>query len=493
MIQVRGLTKVFPSGLKAVDDLDLAVAQGEILGLLGPNGAGKTTTIRTLSTLCGFDSGKVLVAGYDVDREPEKVRQSIGVVAQNTGIDYFLTGRENLELQGHLYRMKKADIKVRVAELAGYFELEAGMDRQVATYSGGMRRKLDIATALIHRPSLLFLDEPTLGLDIKSRKMLWNYIQKLNRETGLTILLTTHYLEEADKLAHRVAIISGGKIRALGTPDELKGKIAGDALTLDLEQQDWPAQQFVAALKETNYVKDLMWEGGKLHLYVTNGAESVPKISELAGTYAIHILNLSLSRPTLDDVFLKFTGASMEEGGEESGDEWWKQWAGKGGGGKWQQRWHENQQSNEDGGQADDGRQAAQWPRTDEWETSSAAPSTGADAASTNGKSPQRRWSPEEMAQWQNQRQEAGSDVTDDTDASANDPRTQQRQGAGGDENDRRGQQEQRMNAQKKSAPQNDGPPDSTPASPRQQDWLNAESDGDWAGKNKWSGNPSKK
>ena len=154
MIQVRGLTKVFPNGLKAVDELDLAVSQGEIMGLLGPNGAGKTTTIRTLATLCGFDSGEVIVAGFDVDREPEKIRQSIGVVAQNTGIDYFLTGRENLELQGHLYRMKKADIKARVAELAQYFELESGLDRQVATYSGG--ENVTIGTPEQHR-ALVYL------------------------------------------------------------------------------------------------------------------------------------------------------------------------------------------------------------------------------------------------------------------------------------------------------------------------------------------------
>jgi ABC-2 type transport system ATP-binding protein len=487
MIQVRGLTKVFPSGLKAVDDLDLTVAQGEILGLLGPNGAGKTTTIRTLTTLCGFDSGKVLVAGYDVDREPEKVRQSIGVVAQNTGIDYFLTGRENLELQGHLYRMKKADIKVRVAELAGYFELETGLDRQVATYSGGMRRKLDIATALIHRPSLLFLDEPTLGLDIKSRKMLWNYIQKLNRETGLTILLTTHYLEEADKLAHRVAIISGGKIRAVGTPDELKGKIAGDALTLDLERQDWPAQQFVAALKETNYVKDSMWEGGKLHLYVTNGAECVPKISELAGSHAVRILNLSLSRPTLDDVFLKYTGASMEEGGEESGDEWWKQWAGKGGGGKWQQQWQQDQQSNDE-----DGRQSNQWPGMGDEEAPSSTPSTAVDAA-TNGANPQRRWSQEEIAQWQNQQQNAADDRKDDTDAADYASRTWQQQRPEGDKAHWHNQQEPHTDAQKQPAPQNTGQPDSAAAKPMQQDWLNAGTDDKWAAENKRSGNPSKK
>jgi ABC-2 type transport system ATP-binding protein len=403
MIQVRGLTKVFPSGTKAVDGLDLSVPQGKIFGLLGPNGAGKTTTIRALSTLCGFDSGEVIVAGHDVDREPEKVRRAIGVVAQNTGIDYFLTGRENLELQGHLYRMKKSDIKARVAELTKYFELEESLERQVATYSGGMRRRLDIATALIHHPRLVFLDEPTLGLDIKSRKILWSYIEKLNKEMGITILLTTHYLEEADKLAHCVAIISGGRIRAVGTPDELKSRIAGDALTLHLEQQDWAARQFVHALMQTDYVRDSLWEGNKLHLYITNGAESVPKITELAGKYSVHILTLSLSHPNLDDVFLKYTGTSMEDTGEDNGDEWWKQWAGKGGG-KWQAQWKSAQEGNEDVGDRHGVEQADQ-ERPPGHQTSSS--STEQSSAGW----PQQKWTQEEMEQWYTRHN--GGDVGD--------------------------------------------------------------------------------
>lgn len=398
MIQVRGLTKVFPNGLKAVDNLDLTVPQGEILGLLGPNGAGKTTTIRALTTLCGFDSGKVLVAGHDVDREPEMVRQSIGVVAQNTGIDYFLTGRENLELQGHLYRMKKSEINTRISELAQYFDLESDLDRQVAMYSGGMRRKLDIATALIHRPSLLFLDEPTLGLDIKSRKMLWEYIQKLNQDTGLTILLTTHYLEEANKLAHRVAIISNGKIRALGTPDELKGKIAGDALTLVLERNK-EVDLFVSALTRMDYVKDSKWESNKLHLYVTNGAESVPKISSLANKHSIHIFNLSLSRPSLDDVFLKYTGNTIEDSSEETGEEWWKQWAGKGSG-KWQQQWKEDSDS-QGSGQSDSKWSDEQWPQTSDTNSNSTDQSISADDSGDTQS--QQRWSTKDMEYWHNQ------------------------------------------------------------------------------------------
>jgi ABC-2 type transport system ATP-binding protein len=414
MIQVRGLTKVFPGGPKAVDGLDLAVSQGEIFGLLGPNGAGKTTAIRTLSTLCGFDSGEVRVAGFDVDREPEKVRQAIGVVAQNTGIDYFLTGRENLELQGHLYRMKKAEIKSRIDELAKYFELEGSLDRQVAGYSGGMRRKLDIATALIHHPQLVFLDEPTLGLDIKSRKMLWTYIEKLNKEMGLTILLTTHYLEEADKLAHRVAIINGGKIRAVGTADELKSSIAGDALTLNLEQQDWAAEQFVHALKQTDYVRDSLWEGArKLHLYITNGAESVPKITELAGQYKVHILTLSLSRPSLDDVFLKYTGSSLEDVGESSGDEWWKQWAGKGGSSKWQKKWAQSQ--GEDGGEGGWGQwsaeEIAEWQKQ-QGQAGTESAGSAPDGTQTGGWG---QWSAEEVAEWQRQQAQQGQATTTET------------------------------------------------------------------------------
>jgi len=450
MIQVRGLTKIFPAGPKAVDGLDLSVPQGEILGLLGPNGAGKTTTIRALSSLCGFDSGEVIVAGYDVDKKPEKVRQAIGVVAQNTGIDYFLTGRENMELQGHLYRMKSADIKSRVTELADYFELEDSLDRQVATYSGGMRRKLDIATALIHHPKLVFLDEPTLGLDIKSRKILWNYIEKLNEEMGLTILLTTHYLEEADKLADRVAIINDGKIRAVGTPDELKSSIAGDALTLNLEQQDWAAQQFVTALKQTDYVRDSMWEGNKLHLYITNGAESVPKITELAGNHSVHILTLSLSRPSLDDVFLKYTGTSIEDSGEESGDEWWKQWAGKGGGGKWQKQWAQSQEGEEGSGH-DSEWQGNEWSPADQQQDSATGQATSDSREQSDGW-PQQQWSAEETAQW-----------------------------LGGGQN-------QKADEPKATASRDDESSEDKPW-PGQQDWPSNDTDNDWAAQQKkWSG-----
>ncbi len=342
-IEIKKLTKVYPPRLKAVDELDLTVNEGEIMALLGPNGAGKSTTIRVLSTLSGFDSGQALVAGIDVDRDPEKVRQTIGVVAQQTGVDYFLTGRENMRLQGHLYRMKKSDINARIEELAEHFDLQDSLDKPVSAYSGGMTRKLDIATALIHRPRILYLDEPTLGLDIRSRKMLWTLIEDLNRQHGLTILLTTHYLEEADKLAHRVAIINAGRIQITGTPEELKNSIHGDSVVIAFENVGRAEQALADLLKTRAIAKETVFDGNNLHLYVEDGAGSIPLIMETAAAQGVQVKTLSLARPTLDDVFLKYTGSSMLDSGEEETEEWWHKWAGKGGGNwkKWAGQWDE--------------------------------------------------------------------------------------------------------------------------------------------------------
>ncbi|HHH36901.1 MAG TPA: ATP-binding cassette domain-containing protein [Gammaproteobacteria bacterium] len=343
-IEIKKLTKIYPPKLKAVDELDLAVKEGEIMALLGPNGAGKSTTIRVLSTLSGFDSGQALIAGIDVDKDPQRVRQTIGVVAQQTGVDYFLTGRENLMLQGHLYRMKKADIAARIDELAEHFDLGASLDKPVSAYSGGMTRKLDIATALIHRPRILYLDEPTLGLDIRSRKMLWTLIEDLNQKHGLTILLTTHYLEEADKLSDRVAIINAGRIQIVGTPEELKNGIHGDSVVISFENVGQAEQALAAHLKEAGIARETVFEGNNLHLYVEDGAGSIPVIMENATARQVQVKTLSLARPTLDDVFLKYTGTSMLESGEEETEEWWHKWAGKGGGGNWKKwagQWEE--------------------------------------------------------------------------------------------------------------------------------------------------------
>jgi len=357
-ISVSNLTKIFTDN-KAVNALNLDVKEGEIMALLGPNGAGKSTTIRVLSTLSGFDEGEVHVGGVDIDRDPETVRRTIGVVAQQTGVEYFMTGRENMMVQGRLYKMKKADILARIDELAHYFELDKSIDRLVTTYSGGMRRKLDIATALIHRPKILYLDEPTLGLDIHSRKLLWKYIDELNKKFGLTILLTTHYLEEADSLSHRVAIINEGQIQIIGTSDELKNSIHGDSVVISFDDVNDKEKAFAEALKQSGQVSDILWDGNNLHLYVDNGASSVPPIMEQAAKDDIHVKTLSLARPTLDDVFLKYTGTSMLDTGEEETEEWWHQWAGKDGG---KGNWKGNKWVNADGSQK------GEWEDSEEWQ-----------------------------------------------------------------------------------------------------------------------------
>ncbi len=419
-IQIKGLTKIYPPDNRAIDALDLEVKEGEIMALLGPNGAGKSTTIRAASTLCGFDEGNVMISGFDVDTHSLEVRQSIGVVAQQTGIDYFLTGRENMVLQGHLYRMKKSDIDARITELAGYFELDNMIDNLVSTYSGGMRRKLDIACALIHRPKILFLDEPTLGLDIKNRKILWKHIDKLNKEFGLTILLTTHYLEEADNLSHQVAIINGGKVQVVDTPDALKNSIHGDSITVTFDDVGKNEQAFFHHAQQQSYIKETSWEDNKLHLYVEDGGANVAALMAVAAESGAKIVNLSLSRPTLDDVFLKYTGTSISEVKEDEGDEWWKQWAGKGGNsGKWKSEWGTNDGDTEAGGEDEswknsewlqDGeqgknmgakkREEAQWQQT-AWAEGKQQPAQD-ESSNTADKQEGQQWDQSQQDDWQN-------------------------------------------------------------------------------------------
>ena len=401
MIRVSGLTKIFEGGNKAIDDLSLEVKQGEILALLGPNGAGKTTAIRVFTTLSGFDEGEVEVAGFNVDREPEAVRRAIGLVAQKTGVDFFLTGRENLILQGRLYRMNTAEITARVDELAKYFELDDALDRQVMTYSGGMQRKLDIATALIHNPKVLFLDEPTLGLDIKSRQNLWQYIEKLNKEDGLTILLTTHYLEEADHLSHRVAIINQGKIQIIDTPETLKNDIHGDAVILNFDSQGPEVGDFTYAMHEDPEIKDVVWQNDRLHVYVDNGGKAVPKLVHLAEEKGIVIKSLSLSQPSLDDVFLKYTGTTLEDAEEEEGEEWWHQWAGKGGGGgKWQKNWEKWQDKVEESGSEED--KAGWQEKMQEWQNKdNPADNEKPEATEAKPQPEQEQWGQQSQGDWQ--------------------------------------------------------------------------------------------
>jgi len=227
-IEVEDLRKTYAGGVEALRGVSFDVRPGEVFALLGPNGAGKSTTVRILTTLSAPTSGRARIAGFDVVRQPREVRRRIGSVAQSSGVDLTATGRENLTLQGRLFRLPPADLRWRTAELLHLFQLEAAADRPAATYSGGMKRRLDVAMGLIHRPEVLFLDEPTTGLDPESRAVMWKEVRRLAAE-GLTLLLTTHYLEEADQLAQRIAIVDGGRIVAAGTPGELKREITGEA------------------------------------------------------------------------------------------------------------------------------------------------------------------------------------------------------------------------------------------------------------------------
>ena len=235
IIKVENLVEVYSDGTKAVDDISFSVKEGEFFGFLGPNGAGKSTTIKILTTLLRKTSGTVTVAGYDVVKQAADIRKIIGVQSQETTVDGDLTGRENIELQGHFHQMNTDDIKKRVQRAFGLVGLEEAADRRARNYSGGMKKRLDLATALVHKPKILFLDEPTTGLDPQSRAAIWSYLEKLNKEEGITIFLTTQYLEEADKLCKRLAIIDTGKIVASGSPVELKREIGADSIRISLE------------------------------------------------------------------------------------------------------------------------------------------------------------------------------------------------------------------------------------------------------------------
>jgi len=326
IIEASGLTKVYPGGHTALGAIDLSVPEGEIFGFLGPNGAGKTSAIKILTTLSRPSSGTASVAGFDVVREGAAVRRVIGYVAQEAGVDYFLTGRENLVLQGRLYHLDRRVIQERTEELLELFDLSRVADQLVSSYSGGTKRKLDIATALLHRPRVVFLDEPTLGLDLQSRQALWDYIRQLNATHGMTIFLTTHYLEEADKLAHRVAILDQGGVKAVGTPEALKDGVGGDAIKLSFESGA-PGAAVWQALRSHPLVVDVIAEGESLHVVVKEGREALPKLLPALDAVGAGVRSITVSRPSLDDVFLKHTGKAFAVGESTGGGgAWWTKW-----------------------------------------------------------------------------------------------------------------------------------------------------------------------
>jgi len=319
VIEVRDLRKSFAGRhgrrVEAVCGVDIEVRRGEIFGFLGPNGAGKTTTLRMLTTLLPIDSGSAIVAGHDVARHPARVRAQIGYVSQLGGADDLDTGRESLLLQGRLYGGDARTVATRTAELIDLLDLGDFADRRVATYSGGQRRRLDVALGLVHSPDVLFLDEPSTGLDPQNRANLWERIGDL-RAAGTTIFLTTHYLDEADALCDRVAIIDHGLIVALGAPVELKREVAGQAVLLSLRDGAPAAQQALALLEPLDYVREASAHEADLHLYVDNGGESLPLLLRVLDGAGVGLRSISLSEPTLDDVFLRYTGRSLRDTGE---------------------------------------------------------------------------------------------------------------------------------------------------------------------------------
>jgi ABC-2 type transport system ATP-binding protein len=310
-IEASDLVKTYPGDVRALDGVSFAVESGTVFGLLGPNGAGKSTTVKILTTLSRPDSGQARVAGVDVLRDPQGVRQSIGCVAQKSGVDPQATGRENLALQGQLYGLGGRELKRRARELLDRFGLGDAADRIARTYSGGMQRKLDVAMGLIHRPRVLFLDEPTTGLDPEARTDMWEEISRLAAE-GLTILLTTHYLEEADRLARRLAIVDHGAIVVQGTPDELKAQLRGDAIQVELTGANGDGRAR-AAVARLDGVSEVLADGGRLRARVASGATAVPMVIGALEAEGIGVAAVTIARPSLDDVYLRYAGRAFSE------------------------------------------------------------------------------------------------------------------------------------------------------------------------------------
>jgi ABC-2 type transport system ATP-binding protein len=312
MITTRDLRRTFKSRkteVEAVRGVDLTVGTAEIFGFLGPNGAGKTTTLRMLATLLTPTAGEATIAGADLRRESQQVRERIGYVPQGGSTDPSETGRGELVIQGRLYGMNRDDARRRAAEVLTALDLEAAADRTISTYSGGMKRRLDVGLGIVHRPAVLFLDEPTTGLDPQARARMWDEIRGL-REQGTTVFLTTHYLEEADALADRLAIIDHGEIVAEGTADELKRQVAGDVVTLGV---NGATERVLETVRLQPFVREATTEDGFVRLYVEHGETAVPQLLRLLDGAGLAASSIALHRPSLDDVFLRQTGRSLRD------------------------------------------------------------------------------------------------------------------------------------------------------------------------------------
>jgi len=314
IIKVENLVEVYSDGTKAVDDISFSVKEGEFFGFLGPNGAGKSTTIKILTTLLRKTSGTATVAGYDIEKQAADIRKIIGVQSQDTSVDPELTGRENMMLQGNLQQLRGKELTERVESLLDVVGLKDAADKRASRYSGGMKKRLDLVSALVHKPRLLFLDEPTTGLDPQSRTAIWNHLEELNREEGVTVFLTTQYLEEADRLCRQLAIIDRGKLIAEGTPSELKERVGGDAITLSLDGSDRPKTPTLReALSVIQGVTSVVDSKEGIRVYAKNAGRIVVDVAAALQHNRLRPTSVNVSSCTMDDVFLQLTGRRIRQ------------------------------------------------------------------------------------------------------------------------------------------------------------------------------------
>ena len=311
-IETKSLTKSF-GDLIAVNDVSFSVEKGEIFGFLGPNGAGKSTTMMIFTTLLKPTSGKALIAGFDVMKDAKQVRENIGFVQQETTVDEYLTGRENLLLQAKLNHIPKNEINQRIDEVLELIELSDKQHQAVVTYSGGMRKRLDIAGGLLHHPKVLFLDEPTVGLDIQTRRKIWEYIRKIHKEFGMTIFVSTHYMEEADNLCDRIGIIDYGKIQIVDTPQSMKNKLETDMITFSVLPNEIKKAQFIEKLKTLDLIKNVNINETNMTIQSSDSTQVIPKIFQISSEIGLHIDSFVLNKPTLDDVFISYTGHNLRD------------------------------------------------------------------------------------------------------------------------------------------------------------------------------------
>jgi len=311
-IKVDLLSKRFQK-FKALDNISFQIEEGEIFGFLGPNGAGKSTTMMILTTLLKPTSGNASVQGFDVVTQAKKVRENIGFVQQEIGVDEYLTGRENLIFQSRISQMPKEKVQSRIDEVISLVELEEKQNEAAITYSGGMRKRLDIACGLLHRPKVLFLDEPTVGLDIQTRRKIWEYIRKIHKEFDMTLFVSTHYMEEADKLCDRVGIIDYGKIQVIDTPEIMKNEMGSDMISFSLIDGIAKQDELINRIKQIEFVNQVTRKQGEIIIKSSQCSEVIPKIFQTTSEMNMEIDSLSLNKPTLDDVFISYTGHNLRD------------------------------------------------------------------------------------------------------------------------------------------------------------------------------------